>query len=466
MGAEADITIRDIRSEDAGAEPLAQADEPSGMDAAARAELDALRIRAYGRDADIAGDAAAVARLEELELLAHGGSATFRRAQPAPTATAATAALAAAASGEAAQADDRPPADTDADVDGSGESPRRRSIRPLLVAATVVVALLLGTTALASALQSVPEPATSAASESAASGAVAYGLSRSALVLDKIALDAQFGGYATPPDGPVPSFPVPGRVRWSDYLGTYYGGRLWLGGVDAGQELLCIVAVHGGIPRGGCVPREQWLQGALLLSVPAVSIAPADRPEGMESNESLGFWWAPDDAVYAVRGAAPLLHGAEVRSADAPASAAPARFKTPTDALILLRVPVDGSFGSYGNLPSTEVPKVPALWDVKWAQPLGEYYGFDLWLAGADVDGGERLCVVLAGADRGYVRSGCGDRDGWDRGGVFVSVPYAQVQPGERPNGLASGERLGFWWTPQDAVWVLAGGSRPSGAVG
>ncbi|HYJ51435.1 MAG TPA: hypothetical protein VEX12_16080, partial [Microbacterium sp.] len=42
----------------------------SVLDAAARAELDALRIRAYGPSSDIAGDYAALARLVELEELA------------------------------------------------------------------------------------------------------------------------------------------------------------------------------------------------------------------------------------------------------------------------------------------------------------------------------------------------------------------------------------------------------------
>ena len=40
------------------------------MDAIARAELAALRHRAYSRDADIAGDSVALERLAELEELA------------------------------------------------------------------------------------------------------------------------------------------------------------------------------------------------------------------------------------------------------------------------------------------------------------------------------------------------------------------------------------------------------------
>ncbi len=57
-------------------EPGGAGEAQRGLDAAARAELDALRRRAFGPSPDIAGDAAALARLVELEDLA----------LPAPTA--------------------------------------------------------------------------------------------------------------------------------------------------------------------------------------------------------------------------------------------------------------------------------------------------------------------------------------------------------------------------------------------
>ena len=56
-------------------------DEPDGTTHAEHAELDALRRRAYGPDADIMDDAAAVERLSEIEeqlLIARAARATVR----------------------------------------------------------------------------------------------------------------------------------------------------------------------------------------------------------------------------------------------------------------------------------------------------------------------------------------------------------------------------------------------------
>ncbi|NNH04695.1 hypothetical protein HLA99_12655, partial [Microbacterium ulmi] len=53
------------------------------MDAATRAELDALRARAYGPAADIQADPGAIARLELLERIVHGAaSASAGRSPP------------------------------------------------------------------------------------------------------------------------------------------------------------------------------------------------------------------------------------------------------------------------------------------------------------------------------------------------------------------------------------------------
>ncbi|NNH05170.1 hypothetical protein, partial [Microbacterium ulmi] len=325
-----------------------------------------------------------------------------------------------------------------------------------VVGAAAVAALLMGGWAV-SALRAAPDAEPAATAEQAS-----YGLPEGAVVLLTLPMDGQFGSYGTPPEGEVPDFPVQGRLRWTDYLGDYYGSELWIGGIDRGtSDMLCIVLVHADATRGRCEPHGRWERGALFVPVPYASIDPAERPDGLGLGQSLGFWWAADRSVYIVRGAASLIEGTQ-----AAASPHPARFRAPADSILLLRVPVGGSIDGDESMPAAGMPRVPALWEVRWARALGEFYGFGLWLGAAEVDGGDRLCIVVAGTGTAYVKSACGPREGWERGGLFVSVPYSQIDPDELPAGLASGERLGFWWTPDDSVRVLGGGSRPADAFG
>ncbi|SFS13431.1 hypothetical protein SAMN04487846_2685 [Microbacterium sp. cf046] len=269
------------------------------MDAAARAELDALRLRAYGPSPDIADDCRAVERLVELEELALPAA---RMPEPGILASAPASGL----PPDGAVVDGpRDAAPSDARVVGvlpAGESPRRRRSRwhIALVAAVAIVALPLG---VAAAARTSAQPAVS----SAAAGAIPAGV-REALAfvrhpqadkLIEVRIDGSFGDYVDLPIGDdVPVFPVEGLMTWVEPLGDYYGWKLWIAGArGAIENENCMLLDGDGTMRADCVSTALKTQGGLLLSVPYAELAPEDRPEVMTADQSLGFWWGPDGVV-------------------------------------------------------------------------------------------------------------------------------------------------------------------------
>ena len=135
-------------------------------------------------------------------------------------------------------------------------------------------------------------------------------------------------------------------------------------------------------------------------------------------------------------------------------------FRVPTGAELLIRVPIDGSFGSYRELPESDVPLLPMLGEVRWAEPLGEYYGYDLWIgAVVATEGGEQFCVIAS--DATLQDGSCGSLRDWRDGSLVVSIPYPAIEPDERPDGLDPSESIRFWWTPDDTVYVVRGVAPP-----
>jgi hypothetical protein len=131
-------------------------------------------------------------------------------------------------------------------------------------------------------------------------------------------------------------------------------------------------------------------------------------------------------------------------------------FAEDESAIVLLRIPLDGSFGNYIDLPTDEpVPEFPLSGETDWVAPLGEYYGWDLWIA-AGTDALQRVHCVLI--ERGVAsRSRCVPAALRTSGVLLVSVPYALIAPDERPPGMLDGYRLGFWWRDDGEVTVLMG---------
>ena len=247
------------------------------MDAAARAELAALRRRAYSRDADIAGDSVALERLAELEELALPARP---EAALLPSRT--------AGNPEAEAPASVPVTDggaTSGPVIGAGKaavepapgrpSPRRRLIVGF-VAAVAVSAAALG---VVRGLQTVPDP-TRADAATASPTARPAGTDRTAndpvtipLLIDS--LRGEFIDFSERPD--VPIFLADGVTSWVQPLGVYYGWALWVAGVSSGQgPENCLLVTDGTATEARCIPARPPRTGrsvcrSLMTSSPNIS---------------------------------------------------------------------------------------------------------------------------------------------------------------------------------------------------
>ncbi|HEX5730309.1 hypothetical protein [Microbacterium sp.] len=258
----------------------------SVLDDAARAELDALRIRAYGPSSDISGDDDALARLIELEELA----------LPAPGAEAGPAAV-----DGPIQPAPPPPRIAPQDAHLVPPSPdeelppvRRPRWQVGLVAAVAVLALALGVNGSVQALSQASGLAspTPADPETAEAGIAA---DPDAEIIIRVLIDASSGDYVDlSADGEVPTFPVSGDMTWVQPLGEYYGWALWIGAAPSrrGDEHCLLLADASGT-RSRCVAREWRADGELLVSLPYARIAPDERPAGMAADQSVTFLWGP-----------------------------------------------------------------------------------------------------------------------------------------------------------------------------
>lgn len=122
---------------------------------------------------------------------------------------------------------------------------------------------------------------------------------------------------------------------------------------------------------------------------------------------------------------------------------------------ILLRIPLDGSFGSFVDLPDSDAPEIPTSGTVQWVEPLGEYYGWKVWIAGADGALQREHCVVVEREDR--ARGRCVPAVLRSESALVVPIPYAWIPADERPEEMTPGQRLGFWWGGTNAVIVMIG---------
>ncbi|WP_243075394.1 hypothetical protein [Microbacterium sp. SS28] len=119
---------------------------------------------------------------------------------------------------------------------------------------------------------------------------------------------------------------------------------------------------------------------------------------------------------------------------------------------VMLEVPLDDWFGVSNPAPD-EIPVFPTAATVTWAAPLGEYYGWSLWVAGASDGVQAERCVLLQHG--GISRSRCIPDAFRAFMALVVSLPYRSVEADERPDGFAPGDRIEFLWTGDDTVRVL-----------
>lgn len=259
------------------------------MDAATRAELDALRRRAYAPSADIAADPAALQRLAELEVLALPPMPV----EPSPPDPA-----------------DQPPRvhEAAAEPDGAAEvavlpasvgERRRRPVWHLaLVAAVALVAGVLGAVASSSRPDVEPVAAPGQVPPTVRE-AFAFVRDPDAEVLMRVRINGSSGDYIEPPSAEdVPAFPANGPMNWVEPVGDYFGWKLWIGGATGAlSDENCLVLEAEVTLRGKCLSTQLRSQGGLLLSVPYAEVAAEERPARMTAEQSLGFWWDPEGQV-------------------------------------------------------------------------------------------------------------------------------------------------------------------------
>lgn len=127
-------------------------------------------------------------------------------------------------------------------------------------------------------------------------------------------------------------------------------------------------------------------------------------------------------------------------------------FASDPSSKILLRVPLDGSHGHLLDLPAPgSGPDFPTEQALRWTQPLGDYYGWRLWIA-RDQD--DNLCMLITAADT-FAR--CSTPDELAEGALFLSVSYDMVTDFERPAAMRRDQSIGFWLVPGDTVLILTG---------
>jgi hypothetical protein len=123
------------------------------------------------------------------------------------------------------------------------------------------------------------------------------------------------------------------------------------------------------------------------------------------------------------------------------------------DAEVLLHIPLDGSFGNYVDLTTDgSIPGFPASGPTRWAALLGDYYGWELWIAGAAGTVQDEQCILLQrGEER---RARCVPAALRETAALAVSVPYEDLDASSR-SAFSPGQRVGFWWKVDEEVTVL-----------
>ena len=125
----------------------------------------------------------------------------------------------------------------------------------------------------------------------------------------------------------------------------------------------------------------------------------------------------------------------------------------------LVDIPLDRSLARYVEQPVA--PLFPVEGGLRWAESLGAYYGWTVWLARSA--SGQR-CILLDGSDRTFTR--CAAEEGFLVGLLQESVPFADVAPDFRPARMTDRDSLVFRWTPERGVSILLAGADVTASGG
>ncbi|MFH8250444.1 hypothetical protein ACH3VR_08790 [Microbacterium sp. B2969] len=267
------------------------------MDAATRAELAALRRRAYARDADIAGDSVGLERLAELEQLALAARA---ETAPVPAETAGLPRAAIPTSGSGTRGRPAPDPVTHAGPTIVGRAPGRLGPRRRLIAGLVAsVALLAVAFGPLSDLQTAPNPTIAdAATASPTARPATADLTGTEHVIIPLVVDRRSGEFIdVSPRPDMPVFLANDVTTWVQPLGVHYGWTLSAAGISSGQEREnCLLLTNGSTIEAKCRPRAETADGALRMSLGYGNLADHQRPQGMTPDQRVTFTWG--DGAY------------------------------------------------------------------------------------------------------------------------------------------------------------------------
>ena len=148
----------------------------------------------------------------------------------------------------------------------------------------------------------------------------------------------------------------------------------------------------------------------------------------------------------------------EPQPAASPTPTPPAQFvfSADPDSERLMSIRLDDAFGGYIELPSeTPSPPFPSTTALNWATYLGDYYGWDLWVAGGSGGVQDEHCILITRSD--VRRARCVDEVGQRLGTLRVSLAAADIPPGELPEPLDADESIRFWWLENGYIEVVLG---------
>lgn len=115
----------------------------------------------------------------------------------------------------------------------------------------------------------------------------------------------------------------------------------------------------------------------------------------------------------------------------------------------LVDIPLDRSLSRYVR--QTLPPAFPVAGGLSWAETLGPYYGWNLWLARSSA--GDQRCILVERGDKAYAQ--CLPEEGFLMGELEVSVPFGDVAPEYRPARMTGGESLIYRWTADRGVAIV-----------
>jgi hypothetical protein len=101
-----------------------------------------------------------------------------------------------------------------------------------------------------------------------------------------------------------------------------------------------------------------------------------------------------------------------------------------------------GEFIDFSSQP--DVPMFLANGVTSWVQPLGVYYGWELWVARVSSGQGIEKCLALT--DGTAIEAQCIPLEAGAEEAT-VSLPYDQLAEYQRPQGMRPENRVTFGWS-------------------